>query len=175
LTSSNHPVSAQRRIIGIDPGSRITGYGIIDSDGIRTRWVAGGVIAARQPEFPQRLGEIFSGLKRVVAEHAPEEMALEEVFMAKNAASALKLGQARGAAICAGVEFNLTIAQYSTRLVKQAIVGRGGADKGQVQFMIKRLLQLAHDPSSDEADAFAVAITHAHHQRLAQLGNRGWR
>ncbi len=155
-----------RRIIGIDPGSRITGYGIINSDGVNSRLVVGGVIKTREPHLPQRLGEIFTGLKSIVEAYQPQEMAVEEVFMAKNPSSALKLGQARGAAVCAGVEYGMAIYEYSTRSVKQAVVGKGGADKDQVQYMVKLLLNMGYDPSADEADALAVALAHAHVIRM---------
>lgn len=162
------------RIIGIDPGSRITGWGVIDSDGVTSRYIASGGILTRAADFPQRLGEIFTGLMARLEQHQPQQMAVEEVFMARNASSALKLGQARGAAICAGVAQGLTIAEYSTRAIKQAVVGKGGADKTQVQYMIRLLLKLPHDPAADEADALAAALAHAHtltlESRLARHG-----
>lgn len=163
-----HPVHTPHtvRIIGIDPGSRITGYGIIDSDGVDNRFVAGGSIRTREEQFPLRLGEIFTGLKAVLAQHRPTEMAVEEVFMAKNPSSALKLGQARGAAICAGLEFGVSVAEYSTRAIKRSVVGKGSAEKAQVQYMIKLLLKLGYDPGEDEADALAAAVAHAHMIRM---------
>lgn len=156
------------RIIGIDPGSRITGYGIIDNDGVDNYFVAGGIIRTKEDQFPLRLGEIFTGLKAVMAEYRPVQMAIEEVFMAKNPSSALKLGQARGAAICAGLEFEVSVAEYSARAIKLSVVGKGNADKSQVQYMIKLLLKLKHDPVTDEADALATALAHAHVIRLQQ-------
>ncbi len=153
------------RILGIDPGSRFTGYGIIEVDGDRVSPVHYGVIKTGGGEFPQRLGIIFKGIVEVIQEYAPQEVAVENVFMSKNASSALKLGQARGAAICAAVSNDLPVAEYSPRSVKQAIVGRGGADKVQVQHMIKILLRLQEIPAEDAADALAVALCHQHTQQ----------
>ncbi|MCW8905817.1 MAG: crossover junction endodeoxyribonuclease RuvC [Sedimenticola sp.] len=167
-----------RLILGIDPGSRITGYGIIESNGIRSRHVASGCIRIAQEAFPERLGEIFRQLSGLVADYRPAEMAIEQVFMAKNAASALKLGQARGAAICACVVAGLPVYEYSPRAIKQAVVGSGGADKEQVQHMIRHILQLEEKLSPDQSDALAVAISHAHTSTTAQLirgAGRRWR
>ncbi len=145
------------RILGIDPGSRFTGFGIIEVSGDRVTPVHQGVIKAGTGEFPQRLGIIFSGIKELIEEYAPDEMAIETVFVSKNAGSALKLGQARGAAVCAAISLGLPVAEYSPRSVKQAVVGRGGADKVQVQHMITVLLRLKERPAEDAADALAVA------------------
>jgi crossover junction endodeoxyribonuclease RuvC len=150
------------RILGIDPGSRITGYGVIDSDGKKSVHVASGCIATKGEDLPQRLGEIYRGIAEVIASHRPQEMAVEQVFVSKNAASALKLGQARGAAICAGVAAGLQVAEYTPRMIKQALVGSGGAAKGQVEHMVKLILQLRGELSADQSDALAVAISHAH-------------
>jgi len=161
------------RIIGIDPGSRVTGVGIIEVQGERVRAVHYGVIKAGNGEFPQRLGLIFDGLRQLLAEHRPEAGAVESVFLSHNAGSALKLGQARGAAICALIDGGLSVAEYSPRSVKQAIVGRGGADKVQIQHMVRVLLGLAETPVEDAADALAVALCHHHTQgtlhRMASL------
>ena len=154
-----------KRILGIDPGSRITGYGIIDVDGDRAAVATFGVIKTGAGEFPQRLGVIFNAVRDLVDEFHPDEFAIENVFVSKNAASALKLGQARGAAICAAIARDLPVAEYSPRSVKQAIVGRGGADKVQVQHMIGVLLRLAEMPAEDAADALAVALCHQHTQQ----------
>ena len=154
-----------KRILGIDPGSRITGYGIIDVDGDRAAVATFGVIKTGAGEFPQRLGVIFAGIRELVDEFRPDEVAVENVFVSKNAASALKLGQARGAAICAALSRELPVAEYSPRSVKQAIVGRGGADKVQVQHMVCVLLRLAESPVEDAADALAVALCHQHTQQ----------
>jgi len=167
-----------RRILGIDPGSRITGYGIIDSDGRRSVHVASGCIRMEDKLLPERLGAIFQGVAELVEIHHPEEMAIEDVFMAKNASAALKLGQARGAAICAGVNAGLPVSEYSPRSIKQAVVGAGGADKGQVQHMVQRILQLTDKLAADQADALAVALCHAHtNSTLVQLAKHGggWR
>jgi len=153
------------RILGIDPGSRFTGYGVIDVQGDRMRPVAQGVIRAGSGEFTERLGIIFEGIRQVIDEHAPTEVAVETVFVSRNAASALKLGQARGAAVCAAISRSLPVAEYSPRSVKQAIVGRGGADKVQVQHMVCVLLQLGEAPAEDAADALAVALCHQHTQQ----------
>lgn len=153
------------RILGIDPGSRFTGYGVIDVQGDRVRPVAQGVIRAGSGEFTERLGTIFEGIRQVIDEHAPTEVAVETVFVSRNAASALKLGQARGAAVCAAISRGLPVAEYSPRSVKQAIVGRGGADKVQVQHMVCVLLQLGEAPAEDAADALAVALCHQHTQQ----------
>ena len=156
------------KILGIDPGSRTTGFGIIEVNGDRTTPLHFGVIKTGGGEFPHRLGIIFSGIKELIEEFAPDEVGIESVFVSKNAGSALKLGQARGAAICAAVSLGLPVAEYSPRSVKQAIVGRGGADKAQVQHMICVLLGLKEKPSEDAADALAVALCHHHTQQTAE-------
>jgi crossover junction endodeoxyribonuclease RuvC len=153
------------RILGIDPGSRLTGFGIIEVDGDRVTAVRHGVIRTGGGEFPQRLGVIFQGILDLIAEYAPDQVAIENVFVSRNAGSALKLGQARGAAVCAAISSELPVAEYSPRSVKQAIVGRGGADKVQVQHMITVLLQLDERPDEDAADALAVALCHQHTQQ----------
>ena len=153
------------RILGIDPGSRFTGFGIIEVNGDRAVTVQYGVIKAGKGEFPERLGIIFSGLCDLIKEHQPAEAAIESVFMSHNAGTALKLGQARGAAMCAAISLGLPVSEYSPRSVKQAIVGRGGADKVQVQHMVTILLQLKEKPQEDAADALAVALCHQHTQQ----------
>lgn len=161
-----------KTILGIDPGSRVTGYGIIESNLIKSRYLASGCIRVRSTDFAERLADIFSGISQLILEYSPHEIAIEKVFMAKNPASALKLGQARGAAIVAGVAKGLSFAEYSAREVKQAIVGTGAADKTQVQHMIMSLLGLNAKPQADAADALAIALCHVHHQqthfRMAQ-------
>ena len=154
-----------RRILGIDPGSRITGYGIIDSDGRRSVHVASGCIRMEDKLLPERLGMIFQGVAELVETHRPQEMAIEDVFMAKNASAALKLGQARGAAIVACVAQDLPVSEYSARQIKQSVVGTGAADKAQVQHMVKVLLKLVAAPQEDAADALAAALCHAHTQQ----------
>ena len=152
------------RILGIDPGSRFTGYGIIDAQGDRTALVRHGVIRTGAGEFAERLGIIFGELRCLIQQHEPDEVAVETVFVSHNAASALKLGQARGAAICAAISLGLPVAEYSPRSVKQAIVGRGGADKVQVQHMVSVLLQLQDSPAEDAADALALALAFVQEQ-----------
>ncbi len=152
------------RILGIDPGSRITGYGIVDQDGQQIDYVASGCIHAKAGSLAGKLGIILEGVGKVIEQYRPGEMAIERVFMNKNADSALKLGQARGAAICAAVSAGLAVDEYAAREIKQAIVGRGGADKAQVQHMIRVLLSLQKAPPSDAADALGVAVCHGHHR-----------
>ncbi len=140
--------------------------------------MASGCIHTLEEELPQRLGEIYRGLAEVIAEHQPEEMAVEQVFVSKNASSALKLGQARGAAICAGVAAGMGVAEYTPRMVKQAVVGTGAAGKEQVEHMVRLILQLKEKLAPDQADALAVAISHAHSRTTvsslaAASGGRG--
>jgi len=150
------------RIIGIDPGSRITGYGVIDADRGRLQFVACGVIkTTTKYSFSHRLNEIFEGINEVVQVHSPVVAAVEDVFLATNPRSALKLGHARGAAVVAVMQNGLTVFDYSPRAIKQAVVGYGQAAKGQVQHMVRVLLGLSGEPSADAADALAVAICHA--------------
>jgi crossover junction endodeoxyribonuclease RuvC len=153
------------RILGIDPGSRFTGYGIIEVRGDNATAVHSGVIKTGSGEFPERLGIIFRGIRDLIVAYRPTEVAVENVFVSKNASSALKLGQARGAAISAAICENLKVSEYSPRSVKQAIVGKGSADKVQVQHMVCVLLQLAETPPEDAADALAVALCHQHTQQ----------
>ena len=153
------------RILGIDPGSRLTGFGIIEVNGDRVIAVQHGVIKAGTGEFPERLGIIFAGVRDLIGEHQPAEVAIETVFVSRNPGSALKLGQARGAAICAAISLGLPVSEYAPRSVKQAIVGRGGADKVQVQHMVMVLLQLQEKLQEDAADALAVALCHQHTQQ----------
>jgi crossover junction endodeoxyribonuclease RuvC len=152
------------RILGIDPGSRVTGYGIVDQDGQRISYVASGCIRAGGDALAGRLGIIFDGVSRIIAEYQPAEMAIERVFLNKNADSALKLGQARGAAICASVQQGVPVDEYAAREIKQAVVGTGAATKEQVQHMMCVLLSLQRSPPGDAADALAVAVCHGHHR-----------
>jgi crossover junction endodeoxyribonuclease RuvC len=149
-------------ILGIDPGSIKTGFGIINHLGSRTEYVTSGVIRIPKTELPERLKVIFSSVSEIIAEYKPDEVAVEQVFMAKSAGSALKLGQARGAAIVAAVNCDLAVFEYEARKVKQSVVGNGGAEKEQVQQMVKVLLRLPSTPQEDAADALAVALCHAH-------------
>lgn len=153
------------RILGIDPGSRFTGFGIIEVHGDRAVCVTHGVIKTGGGDFPQRLGTIFSHLQDLIRDHRPGQAAIESVFINRNPGSALKLGQARGAAVCAAIAHGLPVFEYSPRSVKQAVVGRGGADKAQVSHMVGVLLQMQGDIGEDAADALAVALCHQHTQQ----------
>ena len=153
------------RILGIDPGSRITGYGLIDDSAQGTRYITSGCIRIQADTFPERLKLIFDGLLEIVAEFQPDQMAIEQVFMHKNADSALKLGQARGAAICAVQTKGLPVYEYAARQVKQALVGKGNADKQQVQHMVKILLSIKGDIQTDAGDALGICLCHAHYQQ----------
>jgi len=156
--------------MGIDPGSRLMGIGIIDSDGRYNKHVYSDTLKLDgNSPLPQRLGVIFTEVKRVIELYSPHEFAIENVFMAKNAASALKLGQARGAAICSAVTSHISVAEYSPKEIKQSVVGTGAADKVQVQHMVKILLNLQGKLQADAADALAVALCHAH---IAALNTR---
>jgi crossover junction endodeoxyribonuclease RuvC len=150
------------RILGIDPGSRITGFGILDTDGRSSQHVASGALRVPDDDLAGRLGYIFEEISALLRAHAPQEVAVENVFVSRNAASALKLGQARGAAISACAVAGVSVAEYSPREVKLAIVGTGGADKAQVQHMVRALLGLREELQADRADALAVALCHAH-------------
>lgn len=157
-------------ILGIDPGSVKTGFGIINMLDTRHEYVTSGVIRLPSTVLPERLQLIFNGLCEIIEEYCPQSMAIEQVFMSKSAGSALKLGQARGAAIVAATSHDLPVAEYEARKVKQSVVGHGGADKNQVQLMVKRLLKLSAIPQEDAADALAVALCHAHtHQHLVNI------
>lgn len=161
-------------ILGIDPGSRKTGFGVINTVGGKSEYLASGVIRVEEYEFAERLKRIFESIQIIIHEHSPQIMVVEQVFMAKNASSALKLGQARGAAITAGATSGLEMAEYSARQIKQAVVGTGAADKHQVQQMIKTLLLLNKVPQEDAADALAAALCHANTQRnlIRMAGSR---
>lgn len=155
------------RILGIDPGSRITGYGIIDSDGRRSVHVASGCIRTGDQALPARLQAIFRGIHQLMAEYRPAAVAVEQVFLARNADSALKLGQARAAAICATFEVGAEVHEYAARAIKQAIVGIGHADKAQVSHMVAVLLNHREALQVDASDALAAALCHAHTRPLA--------
>ena len=160
------------RILGIDPGSRITGFGVIESENQRLSYVASGCIRIQGETLPERLKVIFEGIHEIVETYCPDEMAIENVFMQRNADSALKLGQARGAAICAVVMQNLPVHEYTPAQIKQAITGKGNADKIQVQHMVKALLTLPASPQADAADALACALCHSHTQStLGQINS----
>lgn len=152
-------------VLGIDPGSRITGYGLINSIGHQIEYVDSGCIRAEQGELADRLHAIYLGVSQLIEQYSPQEMGIEQVFMARNPDSALKLGQARGVAIVAAKCHDLPVHEYSARQVKQAVVGRGAADKTQVQAMVCHLLNLSKKPQSDAADALGIALCHAHTQQ----------
>jgi crossover junction endodeoxyribonuclease RuvC len=155
------------RILGIDPGSRLTGYGIIDTAGREFDYIASGCIRIEADYFPDRLKQIFDGIVQIIGMYHPEQMAIEQVFLHKNADSALKLGQARGAAICAVQTQGLPVFEYAARQVKQAVVGKGNADKLQVQHMVKILLQIQGELQIDASDGLGLALCHAHYQQTA--------
>ena len=156
-------MSASVRILGIDPGSRRTGYGIIDDHGTgrEARLVKMGAIATKG-DHNARLRRIFSEMEELVRQFRPNEVSIERVFMHRNADSALKLGQARAAALCGTFEADIPVFEYAARYVKKAVVGRGDADKAQVQLMVRVLLGLRETPASDAADALALALCHAY-------------
>jgi crossover junction endodeoxyribonuclease RuvC len=164
------------RILGIDPGLRITGFGIIEKNGNKLAYVSSGCIRSGDADLPDRLKVILSGLREIIGAHRPQQVALEKVFVNVNPASTLALGQARGTAICAAVDAGLPVSEYTALQVKQAVVGNGHARKEQVQEMVKRLLKLSGAPSADAADALACAICHAHGgQGLGTIATRGYR
>lgn len=167
---------ARTRILGIDPGLAVTGYGVLEREGTRLVYVASGRIRTPAGELARRLKAIFDGLAEVIETCAPEQVALERVFVNANPHTTLLLGQARGTAICAAVLHGLPVAEYTALQVKQAVVGNGHAQKRQVQEMVRRLLGLARAPSEDAADALACAICHAHGgQGLGRLATAGFR
>jgi len=150
------------RILGIDPGLRVTGFGIIDKIGARLVYVTSGCVKSGAGELPERIRVLLDGLQEVIAANRPDQSAIEKVFVNVNPQSTLLLGQARGAAVCAAVLAGLPVAEYTALQVKQSVVGAGKAGKEQVQMMVRRLLALPGDPSPDAADALACAICHAH-------------
>lgn len=163
-------MGATTRILGIDPGSRITGWGVIEVRGSSLCCLGNGHLQLGSTDMAGRLQEIFRGISEVIEELAPQQAAIEKVFVNRNVESALKLGQARGAAICAVGEQGLPLGEYSPTQIKRAIVGSGRADKTQVQHMVKMLMGLDTDLQADAADALAVAVCHAHTgQTLARM------
>lgn len=165
-------------LLGIDPGSRKTGYGVINFTASKVSYIASGLI--RIPDtlsLPERLKVIFDGVSELIELHIPQEFAIEQVFMAKNAGSALKLGQARGAAIVAAMDNDVPVYEYEARKVKQSVVGTGAADKTQVQHMVKTLLKLPKTPQEDAADALAIALCHANTQQhmIRMAGSKQYR
>ena len=152
-------------ILGIDPGSRKTGFGIINYVSGQAEYVTSGIIRLPAGELAPRLKIIYDSVTELVELHGPNTLAIEQVFMAKSAGSALKLGQARGAAIVACASRDMEVSEYSARQIKQSVVGTGAADKAQVQHMVKVLLKLPAEPAEDAADALAAALCHAHMQQ----------
>lgn len=165
------------RILGIDPGLRVTGFGVIEKHGNQLQYVASGCIKSRDKEsLPERLSTLFQGIGAVIARYGPNQAAVEKVFVNVNPQSTLLLGQARGAAISALVHAGLPVAEYTALQVKQAVVGQGKAAKEQVQHMVVKLLALPGAPAADAADALACAICHAHGgQGLGALATAGFR
>lgn len=161
-------VTESIRILGIDPGSRFTGYGFIDTRGGHAVVVDWGTIQTTG-DHSSRLRQIFGEIAALVTRYQPVEIAIERVFVHRNADSALKLGQARAAALCATFQAELPIFEYAARHVKKAVVGSGGADKAQVQHMVKLLLAMQDEPPTDAADALAVALCHSHERKTHAL------
>ena len=164
-------MSDAKRILGIDPGSRLTGFGVLDFHGDAPSYVTSGTVKSIDGGFADRLRRIFEAVSDIVVEYQPDVVAIESVFMHKNAGSALKLGHARAAALCATFGQNIEVFEYAPRAIKQAVTGTGSATKEQVQHMIVSLLQLDGTPAPDAADALAAALCHGNQQRMhAHLG-----
>jgi crossover junction endodeoxyribonuclease RuvC len=162
---------SKQRILGIDPGSRLTGFGVLDFDGDTPAYVASGTVQSMDGAFADRLRQIFDSVSGIVQEFQPDIVVIESVFMHRNAGSALKLGHARSAAICATFEHDLEVFEYAPREIKQAVVGTGAATKEQVQHMVVSILKLGGAPAPDAADALAAALCHGNQRRIqAQLG-----
>lgn len=162
-----------KRILGIDPGLRATGFGVIAQQGQRLSYIASGVIRSNDKDaLPQRIATLFAGIREVVNTYTPDEASIEIVFVNVNPQSTLLLGQARGAALAALTAEALPVAEYTALQVKQSVVGHGKAAKQQVAYMVARLLNLATEPTADAADALACAITHAQANRLATPGKK---
>jgi len=173
--STGYERARATRILGIDPGLRVTGFGIIERAGTRLEYVTSGCVRSGKGELAGRLKVLLEGLAEVIAANRPREVAIEKVFVNVNAQSTLALGQARGTAICAAVLAGLPVAEYTALQVKQSVVGKGHAGKEQVQHMVRRLLALPGNPSPDAADALACAICHAHGGELGGFSTRGLR
>lgn len=164
------------RILGIDPGLRVTGFGLVEKSGRRLVYVTSGRIRTPEAQLPERIKAILDGLDEVIEQQLPDHVAIEKVFVNVNPQSTLLLGQARGAAICAAVGRRLPVAEYTALQIKQAVVGNGHARKEQVQEMVRRLLTLPAAPGADAADALACAICHAHGgMGLGSLATSGYR
>jgi crossover junction endodeoxyribonuclease RuvC len=163
------PLPSQVRILGLDPGSIRTGYAVIQTKGPDVAYVVSGAIRTQGESFAERLQEIFAAVDQLTNEFRPDEVAIERVFMHRNADSALKLGQARGAALCATFCMRPRVFEYAPREVKQAVVGTGAAEKEQVQLMVKKLLRIAGPLGADAADALAIALCHAYSRKLNSM------
>ncbi len=162
------------RILGIDPGSRVTGFGVVEADKQTAICVASGCVRTRGDTLAERLQIIFAGVSEILDKYQPEEVAVEKVYVHRNVESALKLGQARGAAICAVANRQVPVFEYSPSQIKQSVVGRGNAAKSQVQHMVAAILNLNRSPQADAADALAMALCHSHFRyTLAQLPGVG--
>ncbi len=167
-------MSTRVRIIGIDPGLRRTGWGVIESDGVRLTYVASGLVTSdADASLATRLRQIYRGLAQVVADHGPSEAAVEETFVNRDARATLKLGQARGMALLAPAMAGLDVAEYAPNRIKKAVTGTGHGEKRQIRAMIDILLPRARPESEDEADALAIAICHAHHRPARILAEPG--
>jgi len=151
-------------ILGIDPGSRVCGYGLIKATGNKLEYISSGCIKVADLPFTERLQIIFEGVSEIIESYQPDEVALEEIFVGKSAVSALKLGQARGAVIVACTNLGLTVHEYPPNQIKKALVGRGSADKSQMQHMVTSILKLSAVPQKDASDALCVAVCHVHTQ-----------
>ena len=164
-------MKTRQRILGIDPGSRLTGFGVVDFVGDKPSYVASGTVKSMDGAFADRLRQIFESVGSIVNEYKPDIVSIESVFMHKNPGSALKLGHARAAALCATFELGAEVYEYAPRAIKQAVVGTGAASKEQVQHMVVSILALDGVPAADAADALAAALCHGQQRRLhAQLG-----
>ena len=164
-------MSKRRRILGIDPGSRLTGFGVLDFHGDTPSYISSGTVKSIDGGFADRLRQIFDAVGSIMDEYSPDIVAIESVFMHKNASSALKLGHARSAALCATFEHDVEVFEYAPREIKQAVVGTGSATKEQVQHMVVSILNLEGTPAPDAADALAAALCHGNQHRVhAQLG-----
>jgi crossover junction endodeoxyribonuclease RuvC len=152
--------------LGIDPGSRVTGFGVLDFEADRAYYVASGAVRSVDGDFATRLRLIFRSVAEIASEYHPDAVVIESIFVHRNAMSALKLGQARSAALCATFGLDIAVYEYAPREIKQAVTGNGAATKIQVQHMVRSLLQLQGEPSPDAADALAAALCHGHQRRL---------
>lgn len=160
------------RILGIDPGSRITGFGLVEKRKQQLLYIACGCIRLQGDTLPVRLQEIFKGISQIITDYQPEVAAIEQAFMYRNASSALKLGEARGAALVACTQYHLPVYEYAATYIKQTVVGKGHAHKEQVQYMVKMLLALSKEPQTDAADALAIALCHARTMQMKSWYSR---